>query len=117
MKSLSQYSVTETDDSILNQMTHLIWGLSKDQQAAIAVAALFESFEPREVCFDYGYCCSRRFDDSIMLLQTLSLHGKLALCRAIAEHLAVVEMAGREAVSAKLTTPSTSLARAKFSVP
>lgn len=92
-------------------MAPFIWSLTRDQQAAIAVAALFESFEPDEVCFEYGYCCSRRFDDCIVLLQTLSLHGKLALCRAIAEHLAVVEMAGREAVSATLTIPSTSLAR------
>lgn len=111
MKSLSHYSTNQTDDPILSQMAPLIWSLTQDQQAAIAVAALFESFEPHEICFDYGHCCSRRFDDCIVLLQTLSLQGKLALCRAIAEQLAVTEMAGKRAFSVTTTTSSTTLVR------
>jgi len=72
-----------------------LWSLSIDEQVAIAIAALYEAYEPDAILFDYERCPSRRYDQCIELIQLLSKPGKLALGRAILEHLAVVEMAGK----------------------
>ncbi|CAA9555556.1 hypothetical protein AVDCRST_MAG81-192 [uncultured Synechococcales cyanobacterium] len=101
MKLLTTYSINPADDFILNQLAPQLWQLSREQLAAIAIAALFEGYEPASIDFDY--CCSSpsgRFEECVVLLQLLSLAGKLALCRAILEHLTIVEMAGkREGIS------------------
>jgi hypothetical protein len=93
---VSQYSTNPTDDSILNQIATHLERLSREQQAALVVAALYEGYEPCSVAFDYSCCPSRQFEECVALLQRLSLAGKLALVRAISEHLAVVELTGQK---------------------
>lgn len=92
MIRIFNYSVNPTDDPILDQIAIHLRGLSREQQAALVVAALYEGYEPCAVAFDYSCCPSRQFDECVTLLQHLSLPGKLALVRAITEQLAVIEM-------------------------
>lgn len=94
-KLINHYSINPEDNPILEQIAACLGGLSGEQQSALAIAALYEGFEPCAVEFDYCSCPSQRFDDCVALLQYLSLLGKLALGRAILEDLAVVEMLGR----------------------
>lgn len=113
MTSMNCYSVDSSDDSTLNTIAPHLWSLTIDQQVAIAIAALYEAYEPDLISFDYDRYPSRCYDKCIELLQLLSKPGKLALCRAITEHLAVGEMAGEQTISAITTTPSTPLAQVK----
>lgn len=107
MRSLTTYSVNPYDDLILNELAPQFWHLSQDQQVAIAIAALYEAYEPDAICFDYERCPSRRYDECIELIQLLSKPGKLALGQAILEHLAVVEMTRkREGAAASDIDPS-----------
>jgi len=41
MKLLTTYSINPADDFILNQLVPQLWQLSRDQLAAIAIAALY----------------------------------------------------------------------------
>lgn len=91
----NHYSVNPTDDPILNQITTHLERLSQEQQAALAITALYKGYETCSVAFDYSCCRSRQFEECVTLLQHLSLPGKLALVRVIAECLAVMEMAGQ----------------------
>ncbi len=95
MTTLICYSFDSRDNSTLNTIAPHLLSLSTDQQAALAIASLYEAYEPDSVCFDYDKCLSRRYDQCIELIQLLSKAGKLALCRAITEHLAVAEMVGK----------------------
>jgi len=94
MQPLNFHSVDQANDAILDTIAPHLWSLSIDEQVAIAIAALYEAYEPDGILFDYECCPSRRYDQCIELIQLLSKPGKLALGRAIFEHLAVVEMAG-----------------------
>lgn len=89
---VNHYSVNPTDDPILKQIEAHLGQLSREQQAALAIAALYEGYEPCSVAFDYSSCPPYRFEECVTLLQLPSLPGKLALVRAITEHLAVMEM-------------------------
>lgn len=95
IKQICSHSINQDDDPILNHIALHFWKLTQDQQVGLAIAALCEGYEPCSVEFDYCCCTSYRFDECVCLLQHLSRSGKLALVRAIAEHLAVVETAGR----------------------
>lgn len=92
---IHSHSLNQDDDPILDQIALHLWKLTQDQQVGLAIAALYEGFEPCSVEFDYCCCTSYRFDECVSLLQHLSLLGKLALARSITEHLAVVETAGQ----------------------
>lgn len=94
-RSINCYSINPNDEPILNQIATHLERLSHEQQAALTVAALYEGYEPDYVEFGYGSCPPYRFEECVTLLQYLSLPGKLALVRAIAEGLVVMEMAGR----------------------
>lgn len=102
----NHYSINPSDDPILNQIAGHLGRLSNEQQAALAVAALYEGYEPCSVAFDYSRCPSRRFEECVALLQQLSLPGKLALVRAITEQLAVVEITGEKTNEMTLRTVS-----------
>lgn len=110
-KPLNYYSTNREDEPILNQIAPRLWCLALDHQIAVAIAALYEAYEPDAISFDYDRYPSRCYDKCIELIQLLSKSGKLALCRAITEHLAVREMAGERTISAITTTPGTPLAR------
>jgi len=105
---INHYSVNPTDDPILNQIATHLERLSCEQQAALAIAALYEGYEPDPVAFDYSSCPSRQFEECVALLQHLALPGKLALARAISEHLMVAEMVGghREALGKPCFLPA-----------
>ena len=91
MLNLTSHSLKEKDEPILQQNeTHLQY-LSQDKKAAIAMTAIYEATEPSAVDFDH--VCDRcpYFNKAISLLQNLSKPGLLAVARAIAEELAVLE--------------------------
>ena len=108
MFNLISHSLNPKDEPVLQQLeTHLHY-LSKDKKAAIAmvaertargIAALYEATEPSAVDFDHVCDCCPKFNKAkpcvcacaIALLQDLSHWGLLAVARAIAEELAVLE--------------------------
>ncbi len=91
MLNLISYSLNFKDEPILQQLQDCLQQLSQDKKAAIAISALYEATEPSAIYFDY--VCDRcpKFNHSIALLQELSTVGKLAVTRAIAEELAVLQ--------------------------
>lgn len=91
MLNLISHSLNQKDEPILQQLQDCLQCLSQDNKTAIAIAALYEATEPSAIYFDYT--CERcpKFNQSIALLQELSTAGKLAVTRAIAEELAVLE--------------------------
>lgn len=99
MKPFNSYSVETQDDPVLEVINPQLANLTTDQQVAIAIAALFEAYEPDSISFDYEECTSRHYDKSVELIQLLSKPGKLALCRAVLEHLAVAEWAQKGTIS------------------
>ncbi len=91
MPLLTSHSFNTKDEPTLQQLqTHLQY-LSQDKKAAIAIAALYEATEPSAVDFDHVCDCCPKFNKAIALLQDLSHSGLLAVARAIAEELAVLE--------------------------
>ena len=91
MLNLISYSLNIKDEPVLHQLeTHLQY-LSQDKKAAIAMAAIYEATEPSAVDFDHVCDCCPKFNKAIALLQDLSKPGLLAVARAIAEELAVLE--------------------------
>jgi len=100
---LSYDSTKPEDDDTLDQIAPQLWRLPQDQQVAVSMAygrsqtisAMYEAYEPDAISFDYDRCPSRQYDQCIELIQLLSKPGKLALCRAILEYLAVAELAGK----------------------
>lgn len=91
MPLLTSYSLNPKDEPILQQLEIHLQNLSQDKKAAIAIAALYEATEPSAVDFDHVCDCCPNFNKSIALLQDLSHSGLLAVARAIAEELAVLE--------------------------
>lgn len=91
MLNLISHSLNVKDEPILQQLQNYLQYLSYNKKAAIAIAALYEATEPDEIYFDY--ICDRcpKFNEAIALLQDLSRSGLLAVARAIAEELAVLE--------------------------
>ena len=99
MLNLTSHSLNSKDEPTLQQLEIHLQHLSQDKKAAkpcvracaIAIAALYEATEPDEIYFDY--VCDRcpKFNKAIALLQNLSHSGLLAVARAIAEELAVLE--------------------------
>ena len=91
MLNLTSHSLNPKDEPILQQLeTHLQY-LSQNKKAAIAIITLYEATEPSAVDFDH--ICNRcpKFNKAIASLQDLSKPGLLAVARAIAEELAVLE--------------------------
>ena len=91
MLNLTSHSFNQKDEPILQQLQNHLQYLSQDKKAAIAIIALYEATEPSAVDFDH--ICNRcpKFNKAIASLQDLSKPGLLAVARAIAEELAVLE--------------------------
>ncbi len=91
MLNLTSYSLNPKDEPTLQQLETHLQHLSFDKKASLAIAALYEATEATAVDFDH--ICNRcpKFNKSIALLQKLSTAGKLAVARAIAEELSVLE--------------------------
>ena len=91
MPNLTSYSFNPKDEPTLQQLQNHLHHLSQDEKAAIAMAAIYEATEPSAVDFDHICDCCPKFNKAIALLQDLSKPGLLAVARAIAEELAVLE--------------------------
>ena len=91
MLNLTSHSLNPQDEPILQQLQNHLQYLSQDKKAAIAIIALYEATEPSAVDFDPVCDCCPKFNKAITLLQDLSKPGLLAVARAIAEELAVLE--------------------------
>lgn len=91
MPRIISYSLNPKDEPTLRQLQNHLQYLSQDKKAAIAIAALYEATEPTTVDFDHVYDCCPKFNKAIASLQDLSKTGLLAVARAIAEELAVLE--------------------------
>jgi len=91
MPNLTSYSCHPQDELVLQRLETYLQYLSFNEKAAIAIAALYEATEPATIHFDY--ICDRcpKLNQSIALLQKLSASGKLAVTRALAEELAVLQ--------------------------
>lgn len=91
MLNLTSHSLNPKDEPVLQQLETHLQHLSRDKKAAIAMTAIYEATEPSAVDFDH--ICDRcpKFNKAISLLQDLSHAGLLAVARAIAEELAVLE--------------------------
>jgi hypothetical protein len=91
MPLLTSHALNPKDEPTLQQLEIHLQHLSQDKKAAIAMAAIYEATEPSAVDFDH--VCDRcpHFNKVIALLQDLSRLGLLAVARAIAEELAVIE--------------------------
>ena len=91
MPNLTSYSFNPKDEPVLQQLEIYLHHLSQDKKAAIAMAAIYEATEPSAVDFDHICDCCPKFNKAIALLQDLSKPGLLAVARAIAEEIAVLE--------------------------
>ena len=91
MPRITSYSLNVKDEPILQQLETHLQHLSQNKKAAIAIAALYEATEPTTVDFDHVCDRCSKFNKAIALLQDLSRSGLLAVARAIAEELAVME--------------------------
>ena len=91
MLNLTSHSFNQKDEPILQQLEIHLQYLSQDKKAAIAMAAIYEATEPTAVDFDHVCDCCPHLNKVIALLQDLSRLGLLAVARAIAEELAVLE--------------------------
>ena len=91
MPNLTSHSLNPKDEPVLQQLQIHLQYLSQDKKAAIAMAAIYEATEPSAVEFDHICDRCRHFNKVIALLQNLSHSGLLAVARAIAEELAVLE--------------------------
>ena len=91
MLNLTSHSFNQKDEPILQQLQNHLHHLSQDKKAAIAIIALYEATEPSAVDFDHVCDRCNTFNKAIALLQNLSKPGLLAVARAIAEELAVLE--------------------------
>ncbi len=91
MPLLTSHSLNPKDEPILQQLETHLQSLSQDKKAAIAMTAIYEATEPSAVDFDHVCDFCPKFNQAIALLQNLSKQGLLAVARAIAEELAVLE--------------------------
>ena len=91
MLNLISHSLNQKDEPILQQLEIRLQDLSQDKKAAIAISALYEATVPTAVDFDHVCDHCPKFNKAIALLQDLSKPGLLAVARAIAEELAVLE--------------------------
>ncbi len=91
MLNLTSHSFNLKDEPVLQQLEIHLHHLSQNKKAAIAMAAIYEATEPSAIEFDHVCNCCPKFNKAIALLQDLSKPGLLAVARAIAEELAVLE--------------------------
>ncbi len=100
MPLLISHSLNPKDEPTLQQLQNHLQYLSQDKKASLAIAALYEATEPSAVDFDHVCDFCPKFNKAkpvtgracaIALLQDLSRSGLLAVARAIAEELAVME--------------------------
>ncbi len=91
MLNLTSHSFNPQDEPILQQLEIHLHHLSQNKKAAIAMAAIYEATEPSAIEFDHVCDPCPKFNKAIALLQALSYTGLLAVARAIAEELAVLE--------------------------
>ncbi len=91
MSQLITHSSNVEDEPLLQQINACLQQLTQDQKAAVAVAALYEATEPFQIFLAYELDGIGSFSDCVELILQLSYQGKLALTRAIAEELAVLE--------------------------
>ncbi len=91
MLNLTSHSFNPKDEPVLQQLEIHLYHLSQDKKAAIAMTAIYEATEPNAIDFDHVCDHCPKFNKAIALLQDLSKPGLLAVARAIAEELAVLE--------------------------
>lgn len=91
MSQLITHSSNVEDEPLLQQINACLQQLTQDQKAAVAVAALYEATEPFQIFLAYELDGIGAFTECVELILQLSYQGKLALTRAIAEELAVLE--------------------------
>ncbi len=91
MFNLTSHSLNPKDEPTLQQLQNHLQYLSQNKKAALAMTAIYEATEPSAVDFDHVCNRCRHFNKAIALLQDLSHWGLLAVARAIAEELAVLE--------------------------
>ncbi len=91
MPRITSHSLNPKDEPTLQQLETHLQHLSQDKKAAIAMTAIYEATKPRTVDFDHVCDPCPKFNKAIALLQDLSRSGLLAVARAIAEELAVLE--------------------------
>ncbi len=91
MFNLTSHSLNPKDEPTLQQLQIHLHYLSQDKKASIAIAALYEATEPSAIDFDHVCDFCPHFNKAIALLQDLSKPGLLAVARALAEELAVME--------------------------
>jgi hypothetical protein len=91
MSQVITHSSNVEDEPLLQQINACLQQLTQDQKAAVAVAALYEATEPFQIFLAYELDGIGAFSKCVELILQLSYQGKLALTRAIAEELAVLE--------------------------
>lgn len=91
MNQLLTYSYNPEDESISQMLAEKLLGLTQDQKAALGVAAFYEAFEPQGIDLDYEIEGKSTFIDCVGLMLQLSISGRLAISRVIAEELAVYQ--------------------------
>jgi hypothetical protein len=91
MSQVITHSSNVEDESLLQQINACLQQLTQDQKAALAVTALYEATEPFKIFLAYELDGIGAFTECVELILQLSYQGKLALTRAIAEELAVLE--------------------------
>jgi hypothetical protein len=84
------HSRNASDEPILHSLDQHLQSLSPNQKAGLAIAALYTAIKPKNTSVSVNCDCSKLISAVELLLQ-LSVPGKLALTRAIAEELAVLE--------------------------
>lgn len=90
MVNCVSHSRNLADEVILHELDQHLQSLLTNQKAGLAIVALYTATKPKDASVSLNPH-GNKFINSIELLLQLSVQGKLALVRAIAEELAVLE--------------------------
>ena len=98
MTNLLNYSTNLDQQPLLHQLQKQLQAFPKNKIAAIALFSLYLATGPKIVfLFAYKLDGLSPFDDSVQVIPQLSVQGKLAQVRAIAEELPVFDQIARAA--------------------
>lgn len=90
MVNCLSHSRITSDETILHHLNQHLQSLTTNQKAGLAIVALYTATKPKDASVSLNPHGSK-FISAIELLLQLSVQGKLALVRGIAEELAVLE--------------------------
>lgn len=90
MVNCLSHSRITSDEPILHELDQYLQSLLTNQKAGLAIVALYTATKPKDASVSLNPYSSKFINSTELLLQ-LSVQGKLALVRAIAEELAVLE--------------------------